>query len=77
MKQINLAREYLESIKKEGTFDISLDEFESIGLEAVLNFYSLDIDDLTDSEKEELEKEIREMAEEVDFIRSFEELDEE
>jgi len=76
MKQkINLAKEYLESIKREGTFDISLDEFESIGLEAVLTFYDLDFDALTESEKEELELEMKQMAQEVDFFRDAEEED--
>jgi len=77
MKQINLAAIYRDYIKREGTFDFSLDDLERIGLTGILAFYSLDWEALAEEEKRELWRELKQMAEEHDFIEDFERINRE
>ncbi len=72
MKRINLVDIYRDYIKKEGTFDFGVIDLERLGLTGILAFYRLDIEALTEEEREELWKELKLMAEEHDFTEDFE-----
>ena len=72
MERIDLVGIYLEYIKKEGTFEFGLDELDRLGVRSVLAYFRLDYMALTEIELQEIEKELRIMAEEHDYFEDFE-----
>ena len=71
---MSLVKIYVDYIKLQGDFDYGIDLLEKIGLKGILGTYSLDIEELSTDEKEELWNELKQMAEENDFIREFEKI---
>ena len=71
---MNLVEIYVNYIKQQGTFDFGLDDYEKTGLSDVLESYELEEKYLTKKEKELLDCELKQLAEENDHIRDFEKL---
>ena len=73
-KEYSLVYIYIEYIKKQGTFNFGIDDLERLGLTGILVFYMLDWETLTEEDKEELWKELKQLAEENDYIKEFEKI---
>ena len=71
MVRIDLVRIFVEYIREQGDFDYGIDELEKIGIKGIIALYGLDFEVLTEKEKQELEKELREMAREFDFMENW------
>ena len=71
---MSLVNIYITYIKLQGDFDYGIDLLEKIGLKGILGAYSLDIEELSAEEIEEIWNELKQMAEENDFIREFEKI---
>ena len=72
MERIRLVEIYRDYIRKEGNFDYGLDDLERVGFIGILSYYRLDWEALTEDEQDELWDELKQMAEENDYIRDFE-----
>ncbi len=62
MKSVNLAEIYIGYIKREGTWDFGMDDFRRLGISGILAYFRLDWEILNKEETEELEKELKWMA---------------
>lgn len=76
MKEIDVMRIYaiIGHVKRCGSFDYCVSELERLGLQRICGIYNIDYDWLNEAEKEELWKELLEMAREIEFKKYYEDI---